>query len=120
MAEEVESGVPAPEPKETATGARALIDALGGGRLETSALHAFLDVELQVAVDVGQGQFTIREILDLQRGAIVPLDKLSGEAVDIRVGNELLATGEVIVIQDKLRVRVVDIVYPPDHRPEED
>lgn len=82
-------------------------------------LDIISDVELPVQVDVGRGRLTIREVVELHRGSILPLNKLSGETVDIRIGGELLATGEVIVIQDKLRIRVVDIVFSPDAEPDE-
>ncbi len=115
-AEEATSPPPVPEP---APAARPLAEAApvvhGPG-----ALEILNDVELPVRVDVGRGILTIREILELRRASIIPLDKLSGEPVDIRIGKELLATGEVIVIQDKLRIRVLDVVYPPDQKPEGD
>lgn len=52
----------------------------------------------------------IKDILELQQGSIVELDKLAGEPVDILVNNKLIAKGEVVVIDENFGVRVTDIV----------
>lgn len=104
----------------TLPGARALVD---GARVAAGGAHHNLlgDVELAVNVDLGRTRMTIRDILALTRGSVVHLNKLSGEAVDVCIQEQLLALGEVIVIQDKLRIRVLDLIYPPDQQePEPD
>ena len=111
--EQVEAAGTPPAPR----GAEALVRS-GRVRPGPGTFEFLNDVNLSVSVSIGRARVTIRDILRLERGSVVSLDKLSGEAVDIRVGDELLAVGEVIVIQDKLRIRVLNLVYPPDHEPE--
>lgn len=101
-----------PEPR----GARALV---GGRRVDSPPLERLGDVTLRIRVDIGRSRMSIRDILSLRRGSLVSLDKLSGEAVDICIGTDRLASGEVIVIQDKLRIRVIDMTYGPEHQQED-
>lgn len=73
-------------------------------------LALLLDIPLQVTVELGRTKKQIRDILDLSPGAIVELDKLAGEPVDILVNNKLIAKGEVVVIDENFGVRVTDII----------
>jgi len=86
---------------------------VGGGQRRGAVpgrMDLLSDVSLRVNVEVGRAKLTIADIIALAEGSILPLDKLSGESVDICINNEKLARGEIIVIQDKMRVRVIDIV----------
>ena len=67
-------------------------------------------VRLTVTADLGKCTMLVRDVLELQRGSVVQLDKLAGEMTDILVNGLPLAKGEVIVIGDTLHVRVGDIV----------
>ncbi|GGG12325.1 flagellar motor switch phosphatase FliY [Paenibacillus abyssi] len=73
-------------------------------------LNLLLDIPLRVTVELGRTQKQIKEILELSQGAIIELDKLAGEPVDILVNNKLIAKGEVVVIDENFGVRVTDIV----------
>ncbi len=73
-------------------------------------LGLLMDIPLQVTVELGRTKKQIREILDLGPGAIVELDKLAGEPVDILVNNKLIAKGEVVVIDENFGVRITDII----------
>jgi len=73
-----------------------------------------LDVPLEVTVELGRTRKSIKEILDLTNGAIVELDRLAGEAVDININGKLLAKGEVVVIDENFGVRITDIVSPQE------
>lgn len=75
-------------------------------------LTLLLDVPLNVTVELGRARKAIRDILDLTPGAILELDKLAGEPVDILVNNKRIAIGEVVVIDENFGVRVTDIVSP--------
>jgi flagellar motor switch protein FliN/FliY len=90
---------------------------LGGSRESAATQHSidFLyDVNLQVAVELGRTDLTIREVLDLGLGSIVELNKLAGEPVDILINGRPIARGEVVVIDDMFGVRVIDILSPYD------
>jgi flagellar motor switch protein FliN len=77
-------------------------------------LSLLLDVPLNVTVELGRARKAIRDILDLAPGAILELDKLAGEPVDILVNNKRIAIGEVVVIDENFGVRVTDIISPTD------
>lgn len=81
---------------------------------EETNLSLLYDVPLQVTVELGRTEKTIKEILELTSGSIVELDKLAGEPVDILVNGKLIAKGEVVVIDENFGVRVTDIVSQRD------
>ena len=70
------------------------------------------DVELDLQIELGRAELLIEEVLALREGAVVPLDKLAGDPVDILVNGRLLARGEVLVLNDNFCVRVAEIVSP--------
>ncbi|MET3682145.1 flagellar motor switch protein FliN/FliY [Alkalibacillus flavidus] len=73
-------------------------------------LNLLMDIPLNVSVELGRSSKSIKEILELNTGSIVELDKLAGEPVDILVNNKLIAKGEVVVIDENFGVRVSDIL----------
>ncbi len=77
-------------------------------------LDLLLDIPLSVTVELGRTKRLIRDILNLAPGAILELDKLAGEPVDILVNNKLIARGEVVVIDENFGVRVTDILSPAE------
>ena len=72
------------------------------------------DVDLQLSVELGRAEMTIREILDLGIGAVIELNKLAGEPVDVLVNGRPVARGEVVVVDDMFGVRIIDILSPYD------
>jgi len=70
------------------------------------------DVELDVTVELGRAEMYIEDVLRLGVGSVVELDKLAGDPVDIYVNSQLVARGEVLVLNDNFCVRVNDIVSP--------
>ena len=68
------------------------------------------DVDLNVKVELGRTQLTVEEILRLTDGYVVELDKLAGDPVDILVNEQLIARGEVLVVNDSFCVRVNEII----------
>ena len=79
----------------------------GGSLADVGAL---LDVPLDVTVELGRAQLSIREFAALAPGSVVGLDKLAGEPLDLLVNGKLLARGEVVVIDDEFGVRITEIV----------
>jgi flagellar motor switch protein FliN/FliY len=75
-------------------------------------IDLLLDVELRLTAELGQTRLTIREILELGAGSIVELNRLAGEPVDITINNTLIAKGEVVVVDEKFGIRVLDVVSP--------
>lgn len=83
---------------------------LGGESAGAQSIDLLLDVALRVSVELGRATMTIKNILALGPGAVIELDKLAGEAVDIMVNDRLIARGEVVVVDENFGVRVTDIV----------
>jgi flagellar motor switch protein FliN/FliY len=75
-------------------------------------IDLILDVNLRVTVELGRTSKSIREVLDLGPGAVIELDKLAGEPVDILVNDKPIAKGEVVVVDENFGVRVTDIISP--------
>ena len=73
-----------------------------------------MDVPLDVSVELGKTRKTIQEILELHQGAIIQLDKMAGEPVDLLVNGKLIAKGEVVVIDENYGIRITAIISPSD------
>ena len=80
-----------------------------GGELN---LDSLLDVPIDISIEIGRTKMTIGELLSLRKGSIVELKKSAGESVDIYVNGKLLGKGEVVVVNERLGVRVAKIVAP--------
>lgn len=72
------------------------------------------DIPLAITVELGRTEMQIRKILELGSGAVIQLDKLAGEPVDILANHKLIAKGEVVVIEENFGVRITDIISPVD------
>jgi len=72
------------------------------------------DVALDVRIELGRTRMHLEDVLRLGAGSVVPLDTLAGDAVDVLVNGQLVARGEVIVLDDNFCVRVTEIVSPPE------
>jgi flagellar motor switch protein FliN len=73
-------------------------------------IQLLTDVSLQVSFELGRTQKTVREILQLQKGSVIGLNKLAGEYVDVLVNKHSIAVGEVVVLDDKFAIRITDVV----------
>ncbi len=73
-----------------------------------------MDVPLDVSIELGKTRKTIKDILELHQGAIIQLDKLAGEPVDMLVNGKLIAKGEVVVIDENYGIRITTIISPMD------
>ncbi len=81
-----------------------------GGSGATAGIDLLLDVALDVSVELGRARLTIAELLALRAGSVVELDKLAGEPADILVNGTPIARGEVVVVDEKFGVRVLEVV----------
>jgi flagellar motor switch protein FliN/FliY len=75
-------------------------------------LDSLLDVPIEISIEIGRTRMSIGDLLSLNKGSIVELKKTAGESVDIYVNGKLLGKGEVVVVNERLGVRVVKIVAP--------
>ena len=81
----------------------------GGGYAGEMPLGLLLDLSLPVSIELGRTSMTVQEILRLGRGAVIQLDRLAGEPIDIYVGERRFAEGEVVVLGEHFGVRIVRI-----------
>mgnify|MGYP001809689236 CR=1 FL=1 len=79
---------------------------------ERKNLEFILDIPLQVTVELGRTKLLVKDVLQLNQGAVVELTNLDGEPLDIFVISQLVARGEAVVVNEKFGVRLVDIVSP--------
>ena len=85
---------------------------LGAAFLDASASKngAIMDVDIDLVAVLGTAELKISQILQLGRGAVVELDRRIGEPVDLQAERQLIARGEVVVVEDKLAVQLTEIV----------
>lgn len=77
--------------------------------MQEENIDLVLDVPLEVTVELGRTNKSIKEILDFYPGTIIELDKLAGEPVDVLVNGKFVAKGEVVVIEENFGIRLVEI-----------
>ena len=73
-------------------------------------LDVVLDIPVKLSVELGSCQLPMRQVLELQAGSIVQLEKTTDAPVDVYVNHKLVARGEVVVLEDKLGIKVTEIV----------
>jgi flagellar motor switch protein FliN/FliY len=73
-------------------------------------LDAILDIPVTISMEVGRSIISIRNLLQLNQGSVVELDRVAGEALDVLVNGTLIAHGEVVVVNDKFGIRLTDVI----------
>jgi len=89
---------------------------LGGGDAggHAGSIDMLMDVTLNVRIELGRTHMSVEDILKLGNGAVVPLDRLAGDFVDVLVNDRLVARGEVLILNDNFCVRIAEIVSPEE------
>ncbi len=77
-------------------------------------LDAILDVPVTISMEIGRTKINIRNLLQLNQGSVVELDRLAGEPMDVLVNGTLIAQGEVVVVNEKFGLRLTDIISPSE------
>mgnify|MGYP000571270352 CR=1 FL=1 len=77
-------------------------------------LDLILDVPVTVSMEIGRTQVNIRNLLQLNQGSVIELDRFAGEPMDVLVNGTLIAHGEVVVVNDKFGIRLTDVISPSD------
>lgn len=95
--------------KETIVGQASQITADSQGT-DNERLELIFDIPVAVTVEIGRTKMSIRNLLQLNQGGVVALDRLASEPLDVLVNGTLVAHGEVVVVHDKFGVRLTDIV----------
>jgi flagellar motor switch protein FliN len=87
---------------------------LGGGPTTQNPLDFILDIPLELSVRVGSTRMVIRDLLQLGQGSVIELEKLAGEPMEVLVNGKLVARGEAVVVNDRLGVRLTDVISPSE------
>ncbi|ACJ28313.1 MULTISPECIES: flagellar motor switch protein FliN [Shewanella] len=77
---------------------------------EASKLDAIMDIPVTISMEVGRSFINIRNLLQLNQGSVVELDRVAGEPLDVMVNGTLIAHGEVVVVNDKFGIRLTDVI----------
>lgn len=77
-------------------------------------LDVILDIPVTISMQVGNTDITIRNLLQLNQGSVVELDRLAGEPLDVLVNGTLIAHGEVVVVNEKFGIRLTDVISPSE------
>ena len=80
--------------------------------IDTDKMRAFENIEVEMSIEVGRTEITIADLLRLNEGSVVELDRLAGEPLDILVNGTMIAKGEVVMVGERFGIRFSDIVDP--------
>lgn len=86
-------------------------DSAGPGEVN---LDVILDVPVTLSMEVGRTRIPIRNLLQLNQGSVVELDRAAGEPLDVFVNGTLVAHGEVVVVNEKFGIRLTDVISPSE------
>ena len=84
----------------------------GGGDKEN--IDVILDIPVTLSLEVGTTVIAIRNLLQLNQGSVIELDRLAGEPLDVKVNGTLIAHGEVVVVNEKYGIRLTDVMSPSE------
>ena len=82
--------------------------------LEGPNLDVILDIPVSISMEVGSTDINIRNLLQLNQGSVIELDRLAGEPLDVLVNGTLIAHGEVVVVNEKFGIRLTDVISPSE------
>ena len=77
---------------------------------EKRKLDTILDIPVTISMEVGRSNISIRNLLQLNQGSVVELERVAGEPLDVLVNGTLIAHGEVVVVNDKFGIRLTDVI----------
>lgn len=77
-------------------------------------IEIILDIPVSISMEVGSTSISIRNLLQLNQGSVIELDRLAGEPLDVLVNGTLIAHGEVVVVNEKFGIRMTDVISPSE------
>jgi flagellar motor switch protein FliN len=81
---------------------------------EDANIEVMLDVPVAISMEIGRATVSIRNLLQLNQGSVIELDRLAGEPLDVLVNGTLIAHGEVVVVNEKFGIRLTDVISPAE------
>jgi len=106
--ESADAAAPPPPPEHTETPNEA-----GGTGAEIN-LESLLDVPVTLSVEIGRSRVSIRELVSLNQGSVIELDRKVNEPLDLLVNGKLMARGEVVVVEGQFGLRLIEVVSPSE------
>ena len=85
-----------------------------GGSGDNPELEVILDIPVSISMEVGRTQIPIRNLLQLNQGSVIELDRFAGEPLDVLVNGTLIAQGEVVMVNEKFGIRLTDVLSPSE------
>jgi flagellar motor switch protein FliN/FliY len=85
-----------------------------GGTTANNDLDMIMDIPVQLTVELGRTKMAIKSLLQLAQGSVVELTTMAGEPMDVLINGFLIAQGEVVVVNDRLGIRLTDIITPSE------
>lgn len=82
--------------------------------IDNPDLDVILDIPVVISMEVGSTSISIRNLLQLNQGSVIELDRLAGEPLDVMVNGTLIAHGEVVVVNEKFGIRMTDVISPSE------
>ena len=77
-------------------------------------LDVILDIPVTLSMEIGRTEIPIHNLLQLNQGSVVELDRLAGEPMDVLINGTLIAHGEVVVVNEKFGIRLTDVISPAE------
>lgn len=77
-------------------------------------LDVILDIPVTLSMEIGRTELPIQNLLQLNQGSVVELDRMAGEPMDVLINGTLIAHGEVVVINEKFGIRLTDVISPAE------
>ena len=97
---------------------RAAFKELNGGSNQLTTgetnLDVILDIPVTLSMEIGRTELPIHNLLQLNQGSVVELDRLAGEPLDVLINGTLIAHGEVVVVNEKFGIRLTDVISPAE------
>jgi len=75
-----------------------------------TGMNLIMDVPVQLSVELGRVKMPLREVMELREGSVIPLNKSAGEPVSLYVNEQLMARGEIVLVEDFLGIRITETV----------
>lgn len=85
-----------------------------GANSDEINLDVILEVPVTISMEIGRTNINIKNLLQLNQGSVVELDRFAGEPLDVLVNGMLIAHGEVVVVNDKFGIRLTDVISPSE------
>ena len=109
---EIEQGNPRAENENAGQPASGVEETSHGRVTSADKLNMLQSIEVQLAVEVGRAKMTIKDLLLLNEGSVIELDRMAGDPLEIIVNGASIAKGEIVMVGDKFGIRFVDILEP--------